>query len=97
MLECGNYVADWQYSQGHFDVAQTNDPLKACEVDEQNFMVFFMDKGATLVTLNISVAIKPMSGAALEVLKMKMVCARQKQEEEGKKFGKNKAIYDYLD
>jgi hypothetical protein len=95
-LANGKFVKDWEYSQGHFDLVETDDALEACELDEENFMVFFMDKGATRVTAKITVDIVPMPGAALEVLKMKMVCARQKQAEEGKVLGINNSIYKYL-
>lgn len=56
-LANGKYVREWQYSQGHFDVEETEDIFKACEVGAEQFERFFQEKGAKSLTIKLSATI----------------------------------------
>jgi hypothetical protein len=40
-LANGEYVRDYQYSQGYFDIDTTTDPLQARDIDEETFKTNF--------------------------------------------------------
>lgn len=50
-LKNGNYVKDWQYSQGIFEVEETNNVFHAKWIPESQFTKFFKpkDAGHTLI------------------------------------------------
>lgn len=52
-LTNGLFVKDWQYSQGHFDIVDTEDPLEACNIPEQAFKTFFKRQGGEHLTLTV--------------------------------------------
>lgn len=60
----GNFVRAWQYSQGHFDVVHTDDPLKVNEDDngyiycKENFETFFRKRGYKLVEIEFDIKVK---------------------------------------
>lgn len=90
------YVKNWQYSQGHFDVVETDDILEAMEMEEENFMVFFLEKGARLVDVKINVEVSPVDGVAHKRMVKRLAEARQAQKEDGELLGQNKSIFTYL-
>jgi len=55
-LNNGNYVKDWQYSQGHFDVVETDKVEEAIHVDRGHFY-FFEDSGAKMLRVETTIKI----------------------------------------
>jgi len=51
-LHSGKYVKNWQYSQEHFDVIETDSPFEAEDFtghEKNSYETFFKDKGELLV------------------------------------------------
>lgn len=57
LLANGNYVKSWQYSQGYFDVVETEDVLEATSVSKNNYETFFQKDGAKLMLVKYDVTL----------------------------------------
>ena len=51
----GKFVKTWQYSQGHFDVVETDDIFQALKFNDnqQDFNIFFSNLGYIQITVEV--------------------------------------------
>lgn len=57
MVGDGNYIKDFEYSQGYFSIELTKDPIKAFDFTEKEhlFKTFFEHRGALLREIEIQI------------------------------------------